>query len=917
MKGYTSRERFDERRRFTAVNEEMGRVRLDADANEQARLVRTDARRRSADVAEGSPDDGFRICETHLIDPIRSLDGWSGETLQAFDEREISTEIGLARRDPETLPHVVRVRGYTEVIRQPDQPIDLLRLPLAPYGQPGPTSYAAAAVIMPVKFLRPPTDDEIVNIQAVVLDANGDRHVIGPSIPGGAVTSDWMRIRLPLSELDNLPRSPDDQGNPRLILRGWGLTDLPPRAEIFFDGLEAEDGGLGENDFVVRGGSSTLEGAGRMYVNGWRVFIESDWRYRRQPYLPDSPALQRPADWQRQTHLVYLDLWERTIHAFQDEFLREPALDGEDTAFRTHKISQIRIQLLAAGQAPALPTPTGAGLLSTNIAQGNLPDRYPPEKFDPCRDRCLFTENVSTGEGYRGTDNLHVRLEIIGGGPNPIFAWSRNNAATVAPLRKDADDDALSVFVASEQTAYFHAGDIVVLEDELTRLDAERYPPILRQLRAVDTSSGRLEFQPEGHTLPEPALLAVGGGLPRGLRRQDRAAVRRWDGVDRLVGDVRYNLADGITFAFSGEDFRINEYWTFTARINHPEGAAFGTVDTLIREPVHGPRHERVPLARIRWNDTGREIEDLRLHFLPLHEVRQRLVELGRRRLAPGAFTVVVGDGERTFGDFDQNLAENVTGDEVLQAALDRLGFNGGTIYVRAGSYKLEHSVLVQGRSKVRIMGDGDATELVVWGAGGAFYLDRCGLDGQVSLENMRLIEKEGEHTPSGAGGLPGLGRTLETIAVDGSVRSATRLTPADLTSSGGSLVELVDNLAQAVAKLRPGLGRTAASVVQTLIELRRLQRLKPGQPLEDVAPELLEVLQRLPHGVVTISDSNQVNLNQLNLNAIGRYTADGIEAPGILLTGQCRNISVRCCRIDSPAGVVAAGYGRFLTPRP
>ncbi|HZI98124.1 MAG TPA: hypothetical protein VFD41_11445 [Actinomycetales bacterium] len=51
MKGYTSRERFDEARRFVAVQEEMGRARLDADGNEHARLTLTDSRRRSADLA--------------------------------------------------------------------------------------------------------------------------------------------------------------------------------------------------------------------------------------------------------------------------------------------------------------------------------------------------------------------------------------------------------------------------------------------------------------------------------------------------------------------------------------------------------------------------------------------------------------------------------------------------------------------------------------------------------------------------------------------------------------------------------------------------------------------------------------------------------------------------------------------------
>ena len=85
----------------------MGQVRLDSEANLQADIVRGDARRRSGDLVEGSPDDGFRITDTHLLDPVLSLEGWSAVGLAADDERVI-TPLRLVRRDPDTLPHVLR-----------------------------------------------------------------------------------------------------------------------------------------------------------------------------------------------------------------------------------------------------------------------------------------------------------------------------------------------------------------------------------------------------------------------------------------------------------------------------------------------------------------------------------------------------------------------------------------------------------------------------------------------------------------------------------------------------------------------------------------------------------------------------------------------------------------------------------------
>jgi len=239
MKALTSRIRFDEQRRFTAVQEEMGRVRLDADANEQAHLVRTDARRRSGDLAEGTPDDGFRIARTHLLVPIRTLAGWSGDSLDEDDERLIRPELGLARRDPETLPQVIRSRGHVAVRRQLDAPMDLLHLPLPPYGI-GPDTYSASALVVPVRFKRLPTDDEIAHVRAFVLDTTEEAHDVPFELTGNEgllvdlsvfeLCDDWLRLRIPLDELRKvLNIEPLATSVPIL---GWGLRCLPPRAEV-------------------------------------------------------------------------------------------------------------------------------------------------------------------------------------------------------------------------------------------------------------------------------------------------------------------------------------------------------------------------------------------------------------------------------------------------------------------------------------------------------------------------------------------------------------------------------------------------------------------------------------------------------------------------------------------------------------
>jgi hypothetical protein len=364
VKAYTSRNSYDERDRFTGVREQMGQVRLDAEANLQADIVRGDARRRSGDLVEGSPDDGFRITDTHLLDPVLSLEGWTGVGLEADDERVITPQLRLVRRDPDTLPHVLRTRGHTAVTRQMPG-VDLLRLPV-PLDPAGAT-YAAASIVLQVRFDRPPTDDEVVDVRVVVLDADGAEHDVGPvpapEAPDAVQASvPWLSVTVPIDELAPLRQGAG--ADETLVLAGWGLRGLPPRATVDVDALLAVDGGLGEDDLVVRGGDGTLTGAGRLFVHGLRTFLEHDWRYSLQPDLPDPEPLVRPTpgpDGSVDHHLVFVDLSEEVVRGFEDPRILEPALGGEETAFRTRKVTQIRTMQVPPGGSERLMSPTGDG----------------------------------------------------------------------------------------------------------------------------------------------------------------------------------------------------------------------------------------------------------------------------------------------------------------------------------------------------------------------------------------------------------------------------------------------------------------------------------------------------------------------------------------------------------------------------
>ncbi|WP_298460925.1 hypothetical protein [uncultured Cellulomonas sp.] len=920
MKGYTSRERFDEARRFVAVQEEMGRARLDADGNEHARLRLTDSRRRSADLAEGSPDDGFRVTDTFVLDAITSTAGWRGSGLAPGDERVIPPELRLERRDPETLPHVVRVRGHVTVRRVLPDPVDLLAVPppgpgpagLASSGRPPAAPWSAAELRVRLRIARVAADDEVALTRLEVRDADGTWH---PVLDVPAEHRDGV-LRVPASSLAPLERGAGPDRT--LVLTGWGVTGLPPRAETDLDALEATDAALG-GDVVLRGGGGTPATAGRLYVDGRRAFIESDWRYSTQPFLPSPPPLAEPDVGASVTHVLEADIWDREVHSWQDPFLREPALDGDPTTFRRQQVVQVRAREVDPAAPPTPATPVSEGRLSSDVPDGVLPDRTPPEEPDRCRERCLSTASATTGTGYTGSTNAHLRFEVLGiaGTDARAVLWSRDNAALAAPLTADVPANGLTLSVGSFHAARFRAGDVVTLEEEAARLDPgdPRHHPVLRRLRSVDTATGRLELEPEGHVLStDPAPLDAGGGPGRVLRTADVAAVRRWDGADWLVTGVRYRLVDNITFAFSGTGHRPGEHWQLTARVVAPDGDAQGVLERRTDAPPDGPWHSRVPVGLVRATRESaaepvrRTFTDLRVRFLPLTEVRDRLVELGARHLAPGAFTVVVGDGTRTFGHIDQDLAEGVTGDEAVHAALAELAGRPGTIYLRAGTYVLEHPVVLQGVSGVRILGDGAATRLEVRGAGGAFVLDRCGTTAPVVLELLDLVEVPGAEVPIGGEPVDGGGLVGDLVPLDD---GGGALTPADVVAPAGGLAALLDTLRDRVRSLRPGEGRAFASLVATVLELRRLQRTHPGRPLEDVAPDQLRTLRRLPHGVVSVGDSRDVRLRDLRITSTDR--AGG--GSGVLLTGTLTEVEVAGCAVRAPSGVVATALAPALAP--
>ncbi len=136
------------------------------------------------------------------------------------------------------------------------------------------------------------------------------------------------------------------------------------------DGVPEGNGGFAigavgdSNDFSIRGGDATAEGAGHCLVDGWDVINVSPLRYAEQILL-GNPSLAN--DWgvdpvpplttpgANRNDLVYLDVWEREVDSTEDSDLINPAI-GIETAVRLKREWAVRV----VEGSTTLPAP-GAG----------------------------------------------------------------------------------------------------------------------------------------------------------------------------------------------------------------------------------------------------------------------------------------------------------------------------------------------------------------------------------------------------------------------------------------------------------------------------------------------------------------------------------------------------------------------------
>lgn len=488
---------------------------------------------------------------------------------------------------------------------------------------------------------------------------------------------------------------------------------------------------------VTAAGGVLSIGRGRMYVDG--LLAENhgsdtigfdpllseptgtaDISYLAQPYWPTAAPL--PASG---SHLAYLDVWQREVTHLEAPDLVEVAV-GVDTTARWQTVWQVRLlaEDIAGGSCASVDADIPGWLALIRPSDGRLTTHT--IDVDPGDDPC----ELPPSSGYRGQENQTYRVEIhTGGAPGTAtLKWSRDNGSVAMPVVEMVSSTILRLAsVGRDDVLRISTGDWLEILDDHYELDQR--PGVMRKV-TVDDAARTITFTGALPADLQPANAAA--ALSRHLR------VRRWDqsGIVRDATGAQVTNLDaggstglittptsdtteivlehGIVASFSiapggNGTFRAGDHWIFAAR----------TADTSIEElddaPPDGIHHHHARLGVVTLPDGE---TDCRRLWPPLDE-------------GGGCDCTVCVSAE-----------SHASGSLTIQAAVDQIKAEGGTICLGTGVYDLGDGLTIDKARSLRIRGQGPATILV--GRGSAVTVTSS-----LSLNIERLSVVSGAGAPA------------------------------------------------------------------------------------------------------------------------------------------------------------------------
>ncbi len=474
------------------------------------------------------------------------------------------------------------------------------------------------------------------------------------------------------------------------------------KGRLYVDGLLAENHGATSAD-----PAKTLFDP----VMGEPTFVDPI-DYAEQPYLPNAPALPT-----KNTHLVYLDVWQRELTHLERPELVEIAV-GVETSSRLQTVWQVRaLGDDARGATCASPDGDLEGW-STLIAASS--GRLSTGTFDvpPSSDPC---ELPPTG-GYRGLENQTYRVEIQDAGlpdGTATFKWSANNASVGSRVASMVSATELELqTLGRDDVLRFNTGDWVEIIDDVRELSQRSGE--MRRI-TINEAARRITFAP---ALPDEMLPAPQTFPDADSPRARNLRVRLWDqkgtvlrtgpgGTTQPFQDLdavgstgvitvpaagtTLLLEDGVTVSFATRGtrgFRSGDYWVFAAR------TADASVEQLDNAPPRGIHHHYARLGI--WDVASGTVTDCRTPWPPR------------------------GDGHDCSCGACVTPTSHAGGTLTIQMAIDQvIKAGGGTVCLAVGNYALEAPVKIEGARSVRLIGKGIASQLLATKATGAVLINK------------------------------------------------------------------------------------------------------------------------------------------------------------------------------------------------
>jgi len=371
---------------------------------------------------------------------------------------------------------------------------------------------------------------------------------------------------------------------------------------------------------------------GHYYVDGILCENEQDVLFSSQPYYPQA----RIPSVLKERCLVYLDVWQRHITAFEDASLREIALGGVDTTTRMQTIWQVKLLPITHEHSHEVLARGGHVTFEEVVELPEWNEQvHRHEKKGKLAARHISNSSMLDNQLYR------VEIHRVHDG-KATFKWSRENGSIVFDVeqilsyeKKENDTAQCSITVSDlgRDLMQLQKGDWVEFVYDETVLHGYTLP--LYQVANVPDATQR-----------EVALIGQYAQILEKLAQQDEGKphtllIRRWDsgqanGQESGTRSVEENswidLERGIQVNFSTNGaYNVGDYWLIPSRmlpndVEWPSGSS-GPLGQL----PHGIQHHYCPLALLHLHkQSWTVVKDSRRLFAPLPTITEHTKHMKR-----------------------------------------------------------------------------------------------------------------------------------------------------------------------------------------------------------------------------------------------------------------------------------------------